>query len=139
MPNETNFILGCFVVVKSTYMFSVNIFRVFGIYMIFVVKYLVMFDCCNIQAKLPAVLRIYRDTLTADMKTAIKMAVEELLRVLGAQPMDSDFVAGERAVDADGGFILLGSHLIFIRKLQMQMNLVGKRLVLFFFPFLVRK
>lgn len=75
-----------------------------------------MFDCCNIQAKLPAVLRIYHDTLTADMKTAIKMAVEELLRVLGAQPMDSDFVAGERAVDADGECILLGSHFIFARK-----------------------
>ncbi|XP_015166654.1 vacuolar protein sorting-associated protein 54, chloroplastic-like isoform X2 [Solanum tuberosum] len=62
-------------------------------------------------AKLPAVLRIYRDTLTADMKTAIKMAVEELLRVLGAQPMDSDFVAGERAVDADGGSSSLASRL----------------------------
>ncbi|XP_015066516.1 vacuolar protein sorting-associated protein 54, chloroplastic-like [Solanum pennellii] len=62
-------------------------------------------------AKLPAVLRIYHDTLTADMKTAIKMAVEELLRVLGAQPMDSDFVAGERAVDADGGSSSLASRL----------------------------
>ncbi|PHT55553.1 Vacuolar protein sorting-associated protein 54, chloroplastic [Capsicum baccatum] len=62
-------------------------------------------------AKLPAVLRIYRDTLTADMKTAIKMAVEELLRVLGAQPVDSDFVAGERAVDADGGSSSLASRL----------------------------
>lgn len=108
MPNETNFML---VVVKSMYMFSVYIFRVLGIFS----KILIMFDCCNIQAKLPAVLRIYRDTLTSDMKTAIKMAVEELLRVLGAQPMDSDFLAGERAIDADGGFTLLGSHLIFIR------------------------
>nr|XP_016440247.1 PREDICTED: vacuolar protein sorting-associated protein 54, chloroplastic-like [Nicotiana tabacum] len=62
-------------------------------------------------AKLPAVLRIYRDTLTSDMKTAIKMAVEELLRVLGAQPMDSDFVAGERAVDADGGSSSLAGRL----------------------------
>ncbi|XP_060191814.1 vacuolar protein sorting-associated protein 54, chloroplastic-like [Lycium barbarum] len=62
-------------------------------------------------AKLPAVLRLYRDTLTADMKTAIKMAVEELLRVLGAQPMDSDFVAGERAVEADGGSSSLASRL----------------------------
>lgn len=47
-------------------------------------------------------LRIYRDTLTADMKTAIKTSVEELLRVLCAQPLDSDFVAGERVVDTDG-------------------------------------
>ncbi|KAK4347429.1 hypothetical protein RND71_033768 [Anisodus tanguticus] len=62
-------------------------------------------------AKLPAVLRVYRDTLTADMKTAIKMAVEELLRVLGGQPMDSDFVAGERAVDTDGGSSSLASRL----------------------------
>ncbi|CAN4080290.1 unnamed protein product [Withania somnifera] len=62
-------------------------------------------------AKLPAVLRMYRDTLTADMKTAIKMAVEELLRLLGAQPVDSDFVTGERAVDADGGSSSLASRL----------------------------
>ncbi|XP_055803081.1 vacuolar protein sorting-associated protein 54, chloroplastic-like isoform X4 [Solanum dulcamara] len=62
-------------------------------------------------AKLPAVLRIYRDTLTADMKTAIKTAVEELLRVLVAQPSDSDFVAGERVVDTDGGSSSLASRL----------------------------
>ncbi|XP_059311477.1 vacuolar protein sorting-associated protein 54, chloroplastic-like [Lycium ferocissimum] len=62
-------------------------------------------------AKLPAVLRIYRDTLTADMKTAIKTAVEELLRVLVAQPLDSDFVAGERVVDTDGGSSSLASRL----------------------------
>lgn len=46
---------------------------------------------------------MYRDTLTADMKTAIKISVEELLPVLGAQPLDSDFVTGERAGDTDGG------------------------------------
>ncbi|XP_060216971.1 vacuolar protein sorting-associated protein 54, chloroplastic-like isoform X4 [Lycium barbarum] len=62
-------------------------------------------------AKLPAVLRIYRDTLTADMKTAIKTAVEELLRVLVAQPLDSDFLAGERVVDTDGGGSSLASRL----------------------------
>lgn len=69
--------------------------------MIFVLKH---FSCLTVkfQAKLPAVLRIYRDTLTADMKTAIKTSVEELLRVLCAQPLDSDFVAGERVVDTDG-------------------------------------
>ena len=54
------------------------------------------------QAKLPSVLRIYRDTLTADMKTAIKTAVAELLPVLVARPLDSDFAPGERMVDADG-------------------------------------
>ncbi|KAK6796384.1 hypothetical protein RDI58_004085 [Solanum bulbocastanum] len=62
-------------------------------------------------AKLPAVLRIYRDTLTADMKTAIKTAVEELLHVLVAQPSDSDFVAGERVADTDGGSSSLASRL----------------------------
>ncbi|KAF3625586.1 Vacuolar protein sorting-associated protein 54, chloroplastic [Capsicum annuum] len=63
------------------------------------------------NAKLPTLLRIYRDTLTADMKTAIKTAVEELLRVLVAQPLDSDFVAGERVVDTDGGSSSLASRL----------------------------
>lgn len=47
-------------------------------------------------------MRIYRDTLTVDMKSAIKMAVAELLPVLVARPMDSDFTQGERMVDADG-------------------------------------
>ena len=45
---------------------------------------------------------MYRDTLTADMKTAIKTAVAELLPVLVARPLDSDFSPGERTVDADG-------------------------------------
>ncbi|KAL6991800.1 Vacuolar protein sorting-associated protein 54 [Sarracenia purpurea var. burkii] len=54
-------------------------------------------------AKLPSVLRIYRDTVTADMKTAIKTAVADLLPVLLAQPLESDFTQGERMVDADGG------------------------------------
>lgn len=53
------------------------------------------------QAKLPFVLRTYRDTLTADMKTAIKTAVAELLPVLVGQPLESDMGA-ERTVDADG-------------------------------------
>lgn len=45
---------------------------------------------------------MYRDTLTLDMKSAIKMAVAELLPVLVARPLDSDFSQGERIVDADG-------------------------------------
>lgn len=56
------------------------------------------------QAKLPAVLRIYRDTLTADMKAAIKTAVAELLPVLVARPPESEFGPGERIVDPDGQF-----------------------------------
>lgn len=47
-------------------------------------------------------MRIYRDTLTADMKTAIKTAVAELLPVLVVRPLESDFTPGERTVDADG-------------------------------------
>ncbi|KAH9795934.1 vacuolar protein sorting-associated protein 54 [Citrus sinensis] len=62
-------------------------------------------------AKLPSVLRIYRDTLTADMKMAIKTAVAELLPVLVARPLESDFSPGERAVDADGGGSSLASKL----------------------------
>ncbi|XP_076932351.1 vacuolar protein sorting-associated protein 54, chloroplastic-like [Bidens hawaiensis] len=54
-------------------------------------------------AKLPSVLRIYRDTVISDMKTAIKSVVAELLPVLVARPLDSDFKSGDRAVDADGG------------------------------------
>lgn len=49
-------------------------------------------------------LRIYRDTLTSNMKTAIKAGVSELLPVLVAQSLGSDFVPGERIVDTDGGF-----------------------------------
>lgn len=54
------------------------------------------------QAKLPSVLRMYRDTLTADMKTAIKNAVAELLPVLVARSLESDFSTGEKTGDADG-------------------------------------
>ncbi|OMO73818.1 Vps54-like protein [Corchorus olitorius] len=61
-------------------------------------------------AKLPFVLRTYRDTLTADMKTAIKTAVAELLPVLLARPVESDLTA-ERAMDVDGGSSSLASKL----------------------------
>ncbi|KAK2655653.1 hypothetical protein Ddye_008705 [Dipteronia dyeriana] len=61
--------------------------------------------------KLPSVLRMYRDTLTADMKTAIKTAVAELLPVLVARLIESDFTPGERTVDADGGGSSLASKL----------------------------
>ncbi|XVE89373.1 hypothetical protein DITRI_Ditri19aG0196400 [Diplodiscus trichospermus] len=61
-------------------------------------------------AKLPVVLRTYHDTLTADMKTAIKTAVAELLPVLVARPLESDLTA-ERAMDVDGGGSSLASKL----------------------------
>ncbi|CAN6575335.1 unnamed protein product [Malus baccata var. baccata] len=61
-------------------------------------------------AKLPSVLRLYRDQLTADMKTAIKNAVAELLPILVSRPLESDFTPGER-VDADGFGASLASKL----------------------------
>ncbi|XP_010538595.1 PREDICTED: vacuolar protein sorting-associated protein 54, chloroplastic [Tarenaya hassleriana] len=62
-------------------------------------------------AKLPSVLRMYRDALTADVKTAIKNAVAELLPILVARSLESDFSPGERTVDADGGGLSLASKL----------------------------
>lgn len=62
-------------------------------------------------AKLPAVLRIYRDTLTTNMKMAIKAGVSELLPVLVSQSLGSDFVSGERIVDTDGAGSSLASRL----------------------------
>jgi vacuolar protein sorting-associated protein 54 len=54
---------------------------------------------------------MYRDTLTADMKNAIKTAVADLLPLLLSQPLEPDFSHGERAVDADGGGSSLASKL----------------------------
>ncbi|PIA43803.1 hypothetical protein AQUCO_01800091v1 [Aquilegia coerulea] len=62
-------------------------------------------------AKLPTVLRIYRDTLVADMKTAIKTTVAEFLPILVARPSESDMTTGERNVDADVGGSSLASKL----------------------------
>lgn len=62
-------------------------------------------------AKLPSVLRIYRDTLTADMKSAIKTAVAELLPVIATRASESEFFSGDRAVEADGGGASLASKL----------------------------
>ncbi|XP_072984180.1 vacuolar protein sorting-associated protein 54, chloroplastic [Typha latifolia] len=67
--------------------------------------------CLLRTAKLPAVLRIYRDTLVTDMKAAIKATVAELLPVLVARPFDSDLVAGERVGDPDAGGLSLASKL----------------------------
>ncbi|CAA6666555.1 unnamed protein product [Spirodela intermedia] len=54
-------------------------------------------------AKLPSVLRLYRETLITSMKNAIKDTVAELLPVLGSRSMDSDSMMAERTVDADSG------------------------------------
>lgn len=71
------------------------------------------------QAKLPSVLRIYRDTLIADMKTAIKTTVAELLPSLIMRPTDSDFTTGERPVDTDG---LLFDNLLPVLSLTLQLH-----------------
>ncbi|KAK6154814.1 hypothetical protein DH2020_009062 [Rehmannia glutinosa] len=44
--------------------------------------------------KLPAVLRLYRDTLASDIKTSVKMTVLNM-------PLESDSISGEGIVDAD--------------------------------------
>uniref|UniRef100_A0ACD5YB66 Uncharacterized protein n=1 Tax=Avena sativa TaxID=4498 RepID=A0ACD5YB66_AVESA len=53
--------------------------------------------------KVPAVLRIYRDTLITVMKASVKSTVAEMLPVLISRPIDSDSVTGERAADSDAG------------------------------------
>lgn len=62
-------------------------------------------------AKLPAVLRIYRDTLITEMKAAIKSTVAQLLPVLLSRASDPDMVSGERAIDTDSGGLSLASKL----------------------------
>ncbi|KAG7542226.1 Vacuolar protein sorting-associated protein 54 C-terminal [Arabidopsis thaliana x Arabidopsis arenosa] len=62
-------------------------------------------------AKFPSILRMYRDTLTSEMKNAIKKAVAELLPILVARSLESDFSHGERSVDVDGGGLSLASKL----------------------------
>ncbi|XP_028755196.1 vacuolar protein sorting-associated protein 54, chloroplastic isoform X1 [Neltuma alba] len=62
-------------------------------------------------AKLPSVLRIYRDTLTAEMKSAIKSAVADLLPVLATRPLDTEYSSKDRVVDSDGGGASLASKL----------------------------
>ncbi|CAL5412674.1 unnamed protein product [Camellia sinensis] len=84
--------------------------------------------------KLPSVLRIYRDTLTAHMKTAIKTAVADILPVLLTQPLESDYAPGERIVDADGGLSLASklrslSSEIFVRLLEAIFCIVRAHLV----------
>lgn len=60
------------------------------------------------------------------MKTAIKAGVSELLPVLVAQSLGSDFVPGERIVDTDGGFTKI---LSFGCYLKMEMfSIIGSLL-----------
>lgn len=41
------------------------------------------------------------------MKTAIKTAVADLLPILVAQPLDSNFSSGDHTVDADGENLII--------------------------------
>lgn len=59
-----------------------------------------------LQGKLPTVLRLYRDTLAAEMKSAIKAVVSELLPVLVSSPSDFDSMQGERVSELDGELAL---------------------------------
>ncbi|XP_066346706.1 vacuolar protein sorting-associated protein 54, chloroplastic-like [Miscanthus floridulus] len=94
--------------------------------------------------KLPAVLRIYRDTLITIMKASIKATVAELLPVLTARPIDSDSVTGDRATDADAGgqslanklrslssegFVQLLSAILRIVQVHLQQAAEVKRIV----------
>ncbi|KAL1218844.1 Vacuolar protein sorting-associated protein 54 [Cardamine amara subsp. amara] len=62
-------------------------------------------------AKFPSILRMYRDALTSEMKNAIKNAVAELLPILVARSLESDFSHKDRSVDVDGGGLSLASKL----------------------------
>ncbi|XP_026458093.1 vacuolar protein sorting-associated protein 54, chloroplastic-like [Papaver somniferum] len=85
--------------------------------------------------ELPSELRNYREALTANMKTAIKTTVAELLPLLVAQPMESGLMTGERTPDADGGGASLAGKLrslaseSFIRLLDAIFKVVQVHLV----------
>jgi vacuolar protein sorting-associated protein 54 len=54
------------------------------------------------QSKLPAVLRVYRDTLNTDIKAAIRTVVAELLPVLFTRAPDGDLPSADRQADMEG-------------------------------------
>ncbi|XP_051134830.1 vacuolar protein sorting-associated protein 54, chloroplastic [Andrographis paniculata] len=78
--------------------------------------------------KLPAVLRMYRDTLASDIKTSVKVTVLNM-------PLESGSFSGEGIVDNDGGGSSLGSKLKslspdgFLRLLEEIFKIVQTRLV----------
>ncbi|CAN6234384.1 unnamed protein product [Urochloa humidicola] len=84
--------------------------------------------------KLPAVLRIYRDTLITVMKASIKATVAELLPVLTARPIDSDSVTGESLANklrslSSEGFVQLLSAIFRIVQVHLQQAAEVKRIV----------
>ncbi|KAI4312459.1 hypothetical protein MLD38_037266 [Melastoma candidum] len=61
--------------------------------------------------KLPSVLRVYRDMLTADMKTAIKNTVADLLPILVARHAGANFSEADKTADGEGGASSLAGKL----------------------------
>ncbi|XP_047971515.1 vacuolar protein sorting-associated protein 54, chloroplastic [Salvia hispanica] len=78
--------------------------------------------------KLPAVLRIYRDTLASDIKTSVKVTVLNM-------HLESDSISGEGIGDTDGGGSSLGSKLkslspdSFVKLLQEIFKIVQTHLL----------
>eukprot|EP00252_Welwitschia_mirabilis_P012692 TRINITY_DN28033_c0_g2_i3.p1 TRINITY_DN28033_c0_g2~~TRINITY_DN28033_c0_g2_i3.p1 ORF type:complete len:822 (+),score=166.05 TRINITY_DN28033_c0_g2_i3:30-2468(+) len=62
-------------------------------------------------AKLPAVLRVYRDTLIADIKASIITTVAELLPLLLMQASECEVPLADRQADRDGGGSSMASKL----------------------------
>ncbi|MCL7039326.1 hypothetical protein MKW94_029953 [Papaver nudicaule] len=85
--------------------------------------------------ELPSEIRNYREALTANMKTAIKTTVAELLPLLVAQPMESGMMTGDRTPDTDVGGASLAGKLrslaseSFIRLLDAIFRVVQVHLV----------
>ncbi|GFP84196.1 vacuolar protein sorting-associated protein 54 chloroplastic [Phtheirospermum japonicum] len=78
--------------------------------------------------KLPAVLRLYRDTLASDLKTSVKMTVLNM-------PLESNSISGEGLADTDGGGSSVGSKLkslspdSFLKLLEEIFKIVQTRLL----------
>ncbi|OAE27927.1 hypothetical protein AXG93_3309s1240 [Marchantia polymorpha subsp. ruderalis] len=62
-------------------------------------------------SKLPAVLRVYRDTLITDIKAAIKTVVAELLPILFTRPPEGDLPSADRQTDMEVGGLSLAYKL----------------------------
>ncbi|CAM6025253.1 unnamed protein product, partial [Sphagnum balticum] len=62
-------------------------------------------------SKLPAVLRVYRDTLNTDIKAAIRTVVAELLPVLFTRAPDGDLPSADRQADMEVGGVSLAYKL----------------------------
>ncbi|KAJ7546423.1 hypothetical protein O6H91_08G039800 [Diphasiastrum complanatum] len=86
-------------------------------------------------SRLPAVLRIYKDTLITDIKAAIKTAVAELLPLLFKHPSGGDLPSADRQADMDVGGLSLANKLRslsaegFVQLLTLVFEIVQDRLL----------